>query len=411
MEAQHNSPSAKRPSSLKFFILALLGVLCAAAIVWVVFINLPRPDFAVSQNLETGGANGLTNGLTNGLASGQVDDQASPQTDAPELPFNACVVYSPGYLINLGGMEKMHPFDIRKYEKIHNGLINDGLLTEEQTLKPAPLTQDDLLLIHSKEYLEDLQERKKIAEYLEAPILQYAPLKLDRAVLGPFLRASGGTLLAARQALETGIGINIGGGYHHAKPDRGEGFCLYADVPIAIRKLQSEKLIERALVIDVDVHQGNGTIVCLPDDSTFTFSMHQGDIYPTPKEIGDLDVELSGGMKDEEYLEIMAEHLPKILDESEADICFIVGGCDTLDGDPLASLKMTADGIVKRDHAIIQACEQRNMPVVLTLSGGYSPDAWKSQYMSIKNIVEAYGLSDKVSVEEEQTKKTSKKSN
>jgi len=125
--------------------------------------------------------------------------------------------------------------------------------------------------------------------------------------------------------------------------------------------------------------------------------MHQDDIYPIPKEIGDLDVELSSGMKDEQYLEIMAEHLPGILDESEADICFIVGGCDPLDGDPLASLKMTAEGIVKRDHAIIQACQQRNMPVVLTLSGGYSPDAWKSQYMSIKNIIKAYGLPDKTS--------------
>ena len=212
-------------------------------------------------------------------------------------------------------------------------------------------------------------------------------------MLEPFRRASGGTLLAARQALQSGIGINLGGGYHHAKPDRGEGFCLYADVPIAIRKLQAESLIKRAIVIDVDVHQGNGTIVCLPDDdSTFTFSMHQDDIYPIPKEVGDLDVELSSGMQDQEYLEILAEQLPKILAEAEADICFIVGGCDPLDGDPLANLKMTADGIVKRDHAIIQACAERNLPVVLTLSGGYSPDAWKSQYLSIKNLIEVYGL-------------------
>ena len=381
MKPPTDSAPAKRNFGFKKTIFLMLGIFLLAIIGWIVFINLPGPQFAVTSNQETNGAN--------------EEEEDSPEPTAPPLPFNVCVVYSPGYLINLGGLEKMHPFDIRKYEKIHNGLIADGLLTKEQTLKPAPLTRDDLLLIHSQEYLEELKQRKNIAEYLEAPVLQYAPLSLDRAVLEPFKRASGGTLLAARQALQSGIGINLGGGYHHAKPDRGEGFCLYADVPIAIRKLQSESLIKRAIVIDVDVHQGNGTILCLPDDeSTFTFSMHQGNIYPIPKEVGDLDVELSGGMQDEEYLEILAEHLPKILDGSQADICFIVGGCDPLDGDPLAGLKMTADGIVKRDHAIVEACAKRNLPVVLTLSGGYSPDAWKSQYMSIKNLIEVYSLGD-----------------
>ena len=381
MKPPTDSAPAKRNFGFKKTIFLMLGIFLLAIIGWIVFINLPGPQFAVTSNQETNGAN--------------EEEEDSPEPTAPPLPFNVCVVYSPGYLINLGGLEKMHPFDIRKYEKIHNGLIADGLLTKEQTLKPAPLTRDDLLLIHSQEYLEELKQRKNVAEYLEAPVLQYAPLSLDRAVLEPFKRASGGTLLAARQALQSGIGINLGGGYHHAKPDRGEGFCLYADVPIAIRKLQSESLIKRAIVIDVDVHQGNGTILCLPDDeSTFTFSMHQGNIYPIPKEVGDLDVELSGGMQDEEYLEILAEHLPKILDDSQADICFIVGGCDPLDGDPLAGLKMTADGIVKRDHAIVEACAKRNLPVVLTLSGGYSPDAWKSQYMSIKNLIEVYSLGD-----------------
>ena len=384
MKSQSDSPSAKPKSKngFKKAMLTILGICFAAIIAWIVFINLPGPEYAVTPNQESNGA------------SDQVSPQPSPPSE-PKLPFNVRVVYSPGYLINLGGMEKMHPFDIRKYEKIHNGLIADGLLSEEQTLNPAPLTEDDLLLIHTKEYLEELKLRKKVAEYLEAPVLQFAPLSLDRAVLEPFRRASGGTLLAAREALQSGIAINLGGGYHHAKPDRGEGFCLYADVPIAIRKLQSESLIKRAIVIDVDVHQGNGTIVCLPDDdSTFTFSMHQGNIYPIPKETGDLDVELSSGMEDEQYLEILAEHLPKILDDSQADICFIVGGCDPLDGDPLASLKMTAEGIVKRDHAIVQACVERNLPVVLTLSGGYSPAAWKSQYLSIKNLIEVYRLSN-----------------
>lgn len=166
---------------------------------------------------------------------------------------------------------------------------------------------------------------------------------------------------------------------------------MYADVPIAIRKLQNENLIKRAVIIDVDVHQGNGTIVCLGDDeATFTFSMHQGNIYPIPKETGDLDVELKSGMGDDEYMKILAKQLPRVLDDAKADICFIVGGCDPLKGDPLASLQMTPAGIVKRDQQIVDACVKRQIPVVLTLSGGYSPDAWKSQFMSIENLIKLY---------------------
>ena len=374
-EAQTDSRMRTKPKfGFKKLVLTVLGMVCVAILCWVVWINLPRAEFAVSPERNPVGANDL-------------------EESESELPFNVSMVYSPGYLIDLGGLERTHPFDIRKYEKIFDGLVADGLLTDEQTLKPAELTRDELLLIHTEEYLDELKVRKKVAEYLEAPILQMAPMPLDRAVLAPFRRASGGTILAGREALRSGIGINIGGGYHHAKPNRGEGFCLYADVPIAIRKLQSESLIERAIVIDVDVHQGNGTILCLADDdATFTFSMHQGDIYPRPKEFGDRDVELSRGMEDEEYLEILAKQLPEILDEANADICFIVGGCDPLDGDPLAGLKMTPEGIVKRDHAIVQACVDRKLPVVLTLSGGYSKGAWKSQYMSIKNLIEVYDL-------------------
>ena len=382
MKDQTNPPQNKTGLGFKGNMLLLLAAIFVAIAVWIVFINLPRPEYPVSQD-----------SAPNDTTVSNPDDAAEPTE--PLLPFDVSVVYSPGYLIELGGLEKMHPFDIRKYEKIHQGLIKDELLTQEQTIKPAPVTREELLLVHTPKYLDELSKRAKVAEYLEAPVLQYAPISLEQAVLQPFRRASGGTIRAAREALKSGIGVNLGGGYHHAKPDRGEGFCLYADVPIAIRKLQSEKLISRAIVIDVDVHQGNGTIVCLPDDdSTFTFSMHQGNIYPIPKENGDLDVELGSGMQDEEYLEILAENLPKILDDADADICFIVGGCDPLDGDPLAGLKMTHAGIAKRDHAIVEACVERNLPVVLTLSGGYSPDAWKSQYLSIKNLIEVYGLSN-----------------
>ncbi len=313
----------------------------------------------------------------------------------PTLPFEVQVVYSPQYLINLAGLERLHPFDIKKYQKIHQQLLAEILLTESQTLRPESLTADDLKLIHSDEYLQSLQDRQKLIRYLEAPALQYVPLSLDSAVLEPFRCASGGTLLAARSALNCGIGINLGGGYHHAKPDRGEGFCVYADVPIAIRKLQAEGLIKTALIVDVDVHQGNGTILCLADDEmTFTFSMHQRDIFPVPKEIGDLDIELDAGMGDEEYLEILAENLPDLFQRAQPDICFIIGGCDPLSGDPLAALEMTPAGIVTRDEMIVNACAERQVPVVLTLSGGYSPAAWRTQFSSVKNLIEKFGIAD-----------------
>ncbi len=301
------------------------------------------------------------------------------------------IIYSSKYLIDLGGIEQSHPFDIHKYKKIVNQLKTDGLVPSDQLLAPAPLTRDELLLVHSQEYLETLRDKNALATYLEAPELKLIPFDLYDGVVVPFMTASGGTLLAARNALEHGIAINVGGGYHHAKPNTGEGFCVIADVPIAIRKLQAEQKIVRALVIDVDVHQGNGTVVCLANDpTTFTFSMHEADIYPIPKETSDWDIELESGMQDEEYLRILGESLPKIFERFDPDICFIVAGCDTLAGDPLANLKMSHDGIVKRDEMIVAACVQRKIPVVFTLSGGYSRDAWTAQFKSIKNLIEKY---------------------
>ena len=339
-------------------------------------------------------------------ASGDRLERTNFQTSATEkqpgqrrFAFHVAAGLFAGYLINLGGLERLHPFDIKKYKRIYDQLVADGLVTKDQTFQPSSLTVDELKLIHTDQYLEDLKVRKNVARYLEAGVLEYAPVSLDTAVMEPFRRASGGTLLAARKALETGIGINIGGGYHHAKPEIGEGFCLYADVPISIRKLQQEGLIKSALIVDVDVHQGNGTAVCLADDdSTFCFSMHQGDIYPIPKEASDRDIELDSGMKDEEYLRILASNLLPLFDQSAPDICFIVGGCDTLAGDPLASLEMTPAGIVARDAMIVQHCVDRNVPVVLTLSGGYSPEAWKAQYESIKHLIETYSLATKESL-------------
>ncbi len=300
------------------------------------------------------------------------------------------------------GLEKLHPFDIEKYKKIHRRLIKDNVIVAQDVFNPPEIETDQLLLVHDKAYLEKLKVKSNVITYLEAPPLSVLPSSwIDGSVLAPFRRASGGTLLAARLSLTCGIAINFGGGYHHAKPDRGEGFCLYADIPIAIRQLQKAGKIERALVIDVDAHQGNGTVQCLADDeTTFTFSIHEGGIYPIPKEAGDLDIELSAGDGDDSMMEALAAEVPNLFDIASPDIVFIVGGCDPLNDDPLANLTMTVDGIVQRDQYLIDLCVEKDVPVVLTLAGGYSKNAWQSQFQSIRNIVKRYQVYSRADHEE-----------
>lgn len=303
------------------------------------------------------------------------------------------LVYSKRYEINLAGLERAHPFDIHKYSKIARQLVQDGLASAGDFHAPDQLTPEQMLLVHTPAYLESLRSSVAVARYLEAPLAAMLPAWLvDRGILRAFRHASGGTILAARLALQRGVAINIGGGYHHAKPDQGEGFCVYADIPIAIRVLQHEKLIRRALVVDLDVHQGNGTAVCCRgDESVFTFSMHEGDIYPIPKEKSDCDIELAAGTDDKAYLRILRRALPGVIDRSRPDLVILQAGCDILAGDPLADLAMTEDGVVRRDCHVVETCARRGIPIVMTLGGGYSRQAWRVQHSSIRRILEAHG--------------------
>lgn len=301
----------------------------------------------------------------------------------------AAVVYSYDYRISLYGLEKLHPFDILKYEKIYSELIKEEILKPEDIFVPEKITLEEIKLIHSDSFINSLNDSEKVASYLEAPQMSKLPsFMIKNKIIEPFKRASGGTLKAAEKALECGIGINIGGGYHHAMPDKGEGFCIFADIPIAIRKLQKSGKIKRALIVDLDVHQGNGTIVSLgEDDSTYTFSMHESDIYPLDKKSGDLDIGLKSESGDSEVMQNLEKVISGVFDASKPDIVFYVAGCDMLEGDPLAHLKMTEQGIVKRDKRVVDECIKRQIPFVMTLGGGYSKNAWHAQFLSIKNIL------------------------
>jgi len=304
------------------------------------------------------------------------------------------IVYSKHYQMSLGGLEKLHSFDIRKYARIYLKLNTEGLLRPDDVFVPEAVTEEQILLVHTPEFLDSLKDSPTVAKYLEAPFVAVVPNPMvDAAILNAFRHATGGTVLAGRLALKHGLAINIGGGYHHAKPYQGEGFCIYADMPIAIRALQKDKLIRRAMVIDLDVHQGNGTAVCFStDDSVFTFSMHQGNIYPIPKSVSDMDIELDPGTDDETFLAILRKNLGGAIDRADPDIVFLQAGCDTLEGDPLASLSMSLEGIVARDAMVIDECVKRRIPVAMTLGGGYSKRAWEVQYASIARTLKKYGM-------------------
>jgi len=298
--------------------------------------------------------------------------------------------------MSMGGLEKLHSFDIRKYARIYMKLNTEGLLRPDDVFVPEAVSEAEILLVHTPKFLESLKDSPTVARYLEAPVVAAVPNALvDAAILNAFRYSTGGTILSGRLALKHGIAINLGGGYHHAKPDAGEGFCIYADMPIAIRVLQKDGLIRRAMVIDLDVHQGNGTAVCCEgDDSVFTFSMHQGDIYPIPKESSNLDIELQSGTDDRKFLKILRKNLGGAIARARPDIVFLQAGCDTLKGDPLASLAMTREGIVQRDAMVIDECVKRNLPVVMVLGGGYSKQAWEVQYASIERTLKKYGLTE-----------------
>lgn len=327
------------------------------------------------------------------LAAGCAAPESFRKVQQPRngVPLNGrvCVVYSQRYQIHLGGFERLHSFDINKYAKIYLQLVTDGLIRPEDVYVPAEIGREDLLRVHTPDYLARLRQPAALARYLESGwVALMLPGVADAAILRPFRYATGGTVLAARLAVRYGVAVNLGGGYHHAEPDRGGGFCIYADMPIAIRVLQSEGLIRRALVVDLDAHQGNGTACCVAgDDHVFTFDMHEEDIYPFPKETNDLDIPLTAGMEDDEYLGLLSGHLLEVFDRARPEIVFLQAGVDVLAGDRLARLRLTPEGILERDRLVFDEAVRRKIPIVMVLGGGYSRQAWQVQYRSIRRVL------------------------
>jgi len=263
-----------------------------------------------------------------------------------------------------------HRFPIAKYALLRDRVIADGIVDPEHLHDPAAISRADLLLVHTADYVDRFTSGRLSPDEERRLGFPWSPALVERSY-----RAAGGTLEAATFAMEHGIAMNLAGGTHHAFPSHGEGFCVFNDTAIAIRALQRDRRIRRALVVDLDVHQGNGThAVFAGDESVFTFSMHGGKNYPFHKVAGCLDVELSDGTGDEAYLELLSRSLPDAIAASRADLVVYLAGADPHESDRLGRLALTFDGLARRDAIVLQQTREVGLPVVVTIAGGYGRD-------------------------------------
>ena len=260
-----------------------------------------------------------------------------------------------------------HRFPVAKYELLRRAVLEEGIVRSEELHEPARATRDDLLRVHSAAYVDGFTRGE-----LEPSAMRRIGLPWSEALVERSYRAVGGTMEAAAWALSHGVAMNLAGGTHHAFPDHGEGFCVFNDVAIAIRALRAAGRARRVAIIDLDVHQGNGThAVFAGDDETYTFSMHGRKNYPFHKVAGRLDVELDDGTGDDEYLERLARALPGVLSAASPELVIYLAGSDPHEGDRLGRLRMTFEGLARRDAMVIESCRDVGIPVCVTISGGY----------------------------------------
>jgi acetoin utilization deacetylase AcuC-like enzyme len=304
---------------------------------------------------------------------------ASRYADPIVLPFK--LIYHDRYDLNLG----VHVFPSQKYRLVRNRLLADGLVALEDFLEPARATDDDFLRVHSQEYLYKLKTGSLTREEILRLEVPYSKELMEACWL-----AAGGSILAGQRALEDGWAANIGGGFHHAYPDHGEGFCVIHDVAVAIRRLQFDSVIERAMVVDTDVHQGNGTAAIFGGDGTvFTLSIHQENNYPYPKPPSTIDINLPDGIGDDDYLGILEKHLDRAFQEFSPKILFYVAGADPYCEDQLGGLALTMKGLARRDALVFNHARRNKVPVAITLAGGYARRVADTVQIHVQTILAA----------------------
>lgn len=293
------------------------------------------------------------------------------------------VVYSQHYAVDIGP----HPWHTSKYALVLDRLKTLGVLKASDIIEAQMADDEDILRVHTLDFWQklcDINFTEEESERLELPI--------NQSIIDFFWRTAGGTIQASEQALTDGLCVHLGGGFHHAFPNYGSGFCLINDIAVSLRSLQARGLIERAAVIDCDLHQGNGTAFIFKDDPTvFTFSMHQRRAFPYHMQRSSLDVELEDGIGDEEYLAALSSALATIFDGSRHfDLVHYQAGADPSEKDTLGCLRLSDAGLIERDRRVFAAAATAHVPVVITLGGGYPTDVACVVRIHTNTVLEAF---------------------
>jgi acetoin utilization deacetylase AcuC-like enzyme len=308
--------------------------------------------------------------------------QAAPLQETTEptmLPFK--LVYHERYDLNLGA----HVFPSQKFRLIAEALRKEGIAEAGDFLTPQRAADEDLLRVHTREWVQKMKTGALSASEVMRLEIPYSPELAEAVWL-----AAGGTILAAQKALRDSFGCNLGGGFHHAYPGHGEGFCAIHDVAVAIRRMQADGAIRKAIVVDTDVHHGNGTAAIFAGDpSVFTLSIHQENNYPAYKPPSTLDLDLADRVEDEEYLDILLPAVQGALDEFKPDALFYIGGADPYGEDQLGGLMLTKEGLKQRDRSVFEEARKRGIPVTTTLAGGYARHVEDTVSIHVNTILAA----------------------
>lgn len=297
------------------------------------------------------------------------------------------VIYSEKYSPSFEG----HVFPVEKYRLIKERLLTDGIINPSNITEPKSATFNDLNLVHTKEYIDDLYN----VRWTERTIPSELPI--SKEIVDFFILTAGGSILAAEKAVECGAAFHIGGGFHHAFADHAEGFCYINDIAVAVRKIQKKNPEFKFLVFDTDLHQGNGTAnIFENDDLVFTYSIHQENLYPV-KQSSNLDVGLSDLADDDEYLSKEKEAIDKIFSDSKFDLTIYVAGADPFVGDQLGTLQISKEGLKERDIMLFKACRGSGSAICVVLAGGYAPntndvvDIHMNTFIALKEVLAGRG--------------------
>jgi acetoin utilization deacetylase AcuC-like enzyme len=295
------------------------------------------------------------------------------------LPFK--LVYHEEYDLHLGS----HVFPSQKYRLVKEALIKENIAAPADFLKPELAADADVLRVHTTDYIHRIKSHTLTAS--EQMLLE---IPAGPETVRAFWLSAGGSILAGQHAMKDGFAANIGGGFHHAYPGHGEGFCMIHDVAIAIRRLQSDGTIAKAMVVDTDVHHGNGTAaIFAKDESVFTLSIHQLNNYPARKPPSNIDLNLPDRIGDDEYLNILGEGMFRAFEEFQPDIIFYVAGADPYREDQLGGLALTIDGLRERDRLVFDHARRQNVPVAITQAGGYARHVADTVKIHVNTIVTA----------------------